>query len=215
MGVYHPVGTGQTLWRISKTYGVDIARVMAANDIKDPTHIGVGETLFIPGATAVLPVEPYRPERAESVENLVGAKSAYSRWSYITLHHSATSEGNAEAFDKNHRQRKMGGLFYHFVIGNGTGSGDGEIEVGWRWIKQAEIERPREIEICLVGNFNDAGISQAQFDLLVKLIKVLQRQYSIPAGNIRRHRDLKGEATECPGTKFPFNKVVREVRKTS
>ncbi|MCX5716529.1 MAG: N-acetylmuramoyl-L-alanine amidase [Candidatus Omnitrophica bacterium] len=213
-GVYHVVGTDQTLWRIAKTYNVDMQQIMAANNIKDPTQIGVGEELFIPGAKTMLPVEPYRPEQTETVEKLVGTKSYSSRWKYITIHHSATSEGNAEAFDRNHRQRNMGGLFYHFVIGNGTASGDGEIEVGWRWIKQAQIERPKEIEICLVGNFNNEYISQAQFDSLVKLISVLQKQYNIPVNNIRRHKDLKGAATECPGGNFSLDKVLAALRET-
>lgn len=214
-GVYHIVGSGQTLYRISKAYGVDIKELMRLNNIADPNQLGVGEKLFIPRTGVVLPVEPFRPAALESIEKITGKKQHRVKWRYITLHHSATLEGNAEAFDRNHRNRRMGGLFYHFVIGNGTGSGDGEIEVGWRWIRQIEVERRRDIQICLVGDFNRQELLPAQFNSLVKLIKVLAQQYSIPASNIRKHKDLKGKITECPGENFPFYQILAQARKSS
>ena len=212
-GIYHIVGSGQNLFRIAQAYGVDIKEIIRANGLRDPNQIGVGERLLIPGVRAPLRVEPYRPVSLEPVEKLVGPKQYKVKWRYITLHHSATSEGNAEAFDRNHRRRGMGGLFYHFVIGNGTGSLDGEVEVGWRWIRQVEVERKGDIQICLVGDFNQQNVSPAQFTVLVKLIKVLTQQYSIPLNHIRKHKDLVGKITECPGREFPFYRILAEVRK--
>jgi N-acetylmuramoyl-L-alanine amidase len=150
----------------------------------------------------------------EPIEKLVGLKQYKVKWRYITLHHSATTEGNAEAFDRNHRRRGMGGLFYHFVIGNGTGSQDGQVEVGWRWIRQVEVDRKGDIQICLVGDFNQQEVSPAQFTALVKLLKVLMQQYSIPLNHIRKHKDLKNKITECPGREFPFYRILAEVRRT-
>jgi|Deesub1362A_J573_1020465.scaffolds.fasta_scaffold00324_37 murein DD-endopeptidase MepM/ murein hydrolase activator NlpD len=60
-GVYHTVERGQTLWRICKAYGVDMQTVAEVNNIRDVTQIRVGQRIFIPGATRVLKVEPYRP----------------------------------------------------------------------------------------------------------------------------------------------------------
>ena len=212
-GIYHIVGSGQTLWRIAKTYNVDIQEIMRVNKINDPTQIGIGQELFIPRARVILPVEPYKPITPEAIEKLVGQKYRFSKWRYITLHHSATQEGNAECFDRNHRSRRMGGLFYHFVIGNGTGSGDGEVEVGWRWRKQDYVNRPFDIQICLVGNFDRQQVSEAQFMSLVSLINVLSKQYNIPLKNIRKHKDIEGKATECPGDNFPFYRLLAELRK--
>jgi LysM repeat protein len=212
-GIYHIVGSGQTLYRISKSYGVDIKEIMRLNNIKDPNQIGVGDTLLIPGVRAQREVEPYRTAISEPVEQIVGRKQYKVKWNYITLHHSATAEGNAEAFDRNHRLRNMGGLYYHFVIGNGTGSGDGEIEVGWRWRRQAQVERRREIEICLVGDFNRQEVSQAQYSSLLSLLKVLIKQYSIPLYHVRRNKDIDGKITECPGKNFPFYRVLADLRK--
>jgi LysM repeat protein len=212
-GIYHIVGSGQTLYRISQAYGVDIKEITRLNNIKDPNQIGVGEKLFIPGARAPLSVETYRPTTLGPVENLIGAKHYRVKWRYITLHHSGTKEGNAEAFDRNHRRRGMGGLFYHFVIGNGTGSQDGEVEVGWRWIRQIEVERNADIQICLVGNFNQQEVSAAQFNSLLRLLEALSRQYKIMPYRIRRHKDIAGKITECPGRKFPFYSLLSELRK--
>lgn len=212
-GIYHIVGRGQTLYRIAKTYNIDINELMRINRISDPTQIEIGQKLFLPGVRLPLPVESYKPVSLEAVRKLAGSKYYASHWRYITLHHSATLEGNAECFDRNHRGRRMGGLFYHFVIGNGTLSGDGEIEVGWRWRRQEEANRPADIQICLVGNFNKETVSSVQFDALVKLIKVLREQYNVPIRNIREHKDIKGKNTECPGSNFPFYMLLTELKK--
>ncbi|MCK4905440.1 N-acetylmuramoyl-L-alanine amidase [bacterium] len=214
-GVYHIVGSGQTIYRIAKTYNVEVNVIMLANHISDSTKIGVGQQLFIPGAETVLWIEPYRPVIKESVEKIVGQKNYFSKWRYITLHHSATFQGNAERFDRYHRSRGMGGLFYHFVIGNGTASDDGEIEVGWRWQKQAQVNRPYDVQICLVGNFNKQQVSKTQFRALVELINVLRKQYDIPISNIRGHKDIEGCITECPGNYFPLDRIKTELRKTN
>lgn len=208
------VERGQTIYRIAKTYNIDVSEIMRVNRIADPTQIDIGQRLFIPGVRSSLPVEPYKPVSREVVRKLIWSKYRASHWRYITLHHSATLEGNAECFDRNHRDRRMGGLFYHFVIGNGTLSGDGEIEVGWRWRKQEEVNRLADIQICLVGNFNKETVSSAQFDALVKLINILQEQYNVPIRNIRKHKDIDGKITECPGSNFPFNRLIAELRKS-
>jgi murein DD-endopeptidase MepM/ murein hydrolase activator NlpD len=56
-GVYHVVKRHQTLYRICKTYGVDIKEVASSNGITDPSKIDVGQRIFIPGAKRVLKVE--------------------------------------------------------------------------------------------------------------------------------------------------------------
>jgi len=212
-GAYHIVGSGQTLWRIAKTYNVDVHELMRANAINDPGQLGVGQRLFIPGAVVPLPFGPSAPIVTGDVESIVGPRRYTSRWRTITIHHSATLEGNAETFDRNHRQRGMGGLFYHFVIGNGIGSGDGEIEVGWRWRKQSQVDRPNDIQICLVGDFNRQRVSDKQVESLIKLIALLRQQYNIPLRNIRKHKSIKGKHTACPGNNLPFDRIISDLRK--
>jgi lipoprotein NlpD len=54
-GLYHTVRKGETLWRISKTYGVSVAEITEANGLKN-SDIAVGQRLLIPGATRELEV---------------------------------------------------------------------------------------------------------------------------------------------------------------
>jgi len=210
-GVYHIVESKETLWRIAQNYNTDIKQIMRANRISDPAHLAVGQRLLIPGAGPVL--APRLTFPGAQIESLVGPVHHNSRWRAITVHHSATLGGNAGIFDRNHRARGMGGLFYHFVIGNGKGSGDGQIEAGWRWRAQAQVNRPNEIEICLVGDFNRQEISCGQWDSLVKLISVLRRQYNIPVSRIRRHKDVTRKVTACPGKGFPFYRLIAELKR--
>ncbi len=47
-GVYHRVEAGQTLWRISKIYGVDIDDILRSNNISEGAAIEIGRLLLIP-----------------------------------------------------------------------------------------------------------------------------------------------------------------------
>lgn len=60
-GVYHKIKRGQTLWRIAKTYRVDLELLAKANNLEDATEIETGGLIFIPNAEKVLEVEIYRP----------------------------------------------------------------------------------------------------------------------------------------------------------
>ena len=43
---------------------------------------------------------------------------------------------------------------------------------------------------------------------------VLRKQYNIPLGNIRKHKDIESKITECPGDNFPFYKLLTELEKS-
>ena len=47
-GIYHRVEKGQTLWRISKIYTVDLDEIVKINRIADASSIDVGQLIFIP-----------------------------------------------------------------------------------------------------------------------------------------------------------------------
>ena len=65
-GVYHRVQPGETLYRISKAYGVSVAELSRANKISDPSRIEVGQELRIPDATKRVPVDVVAPRTANS-----------------------------------------------------------------------------------------------------------------------------------------------------
>ena len=51
--MYHTVKPKETLWRIAKTYGINLQTLAEINNIDEPAQITVGQKLFIPGATKV------------------------------------------------------------------------------------------------------------------------------------------------------------------
>ena len=55
----------------------------------------------------------------------------------------------------------------------------------------------RSVAICLLGNFQNDTPSKKQLVTLSKKIIELRQKYSIPAENVKGHRDVK--ATACPG----------------
>jgi N-acetyl-anhydromuramyl-L-alanine amidase AmpD len=130
----------------------------------------------------------------------------------IILHHSATHGGSAAAFERNHRAR-LGGLAYHFIVGNGSGSADGEVETGYRWrdqipgphTKNAEVNNS-SIAICLVGDLQTSSPTRKQMAALLDLLERLCRECRIPADRIRGHKEADPE-TLCPGRGLPIDSI--------
>jgi len=198
--VVHEVAPLETLWRISKMYGVPVWKIRRANHLKDDI-IRIGQKLIIPGAKYFKNVIPLYPS---------------TKWRYIILHHTGTEIGKATVIHRYHEDRGfIYGLGYHFLIDNGTlGKGDGQIEVSPRWIKQhdgahckAGGMNHKGIGIALVGNFNKERPTPAQIDSLILLVKVLTEFYNIPPDHVLGHRDVPGARTDCPGRFFPWRRV--------
>jgi lipoprotein NlpD len=57
-GAVHHVRAGETLWRIGRTYGVELPVLLRENQLADPTQLSAGSELWIPGADRELPVPP-------------------------------------------------------------------------------------------------------------------------------------------------------------
>jgi lipoprotein NlpD len=49
-GVVHVLRPGETIYRLSRYYGVKVSRIIDANDIDDVTEVPAGARLFVPGA---------------------------------------------------------------------------------------------------------------------------------------------------------------------
>ncbi len=205
--LHHTVQRGQTLYRIAKTYNVDVSDLMRSNGIYNPSELEPGRRLVIPRFSHPKAVPTIHPGRTEEMRRLIGPKNYRSPWRTITVHHSATHNGSARVFDRDHRRRKMGGLFYHFVVGNGSNTPDGLVEVGWRWKRQVNSNRPNDINICMVGNFSEERLSEEQFAALTALIRALMDQNNVSLRNVRQHCDIPGKKTECPGKHFPFKRL--------
>jgi murein DD-endopeptidase MepM/ murein hydrolase activator NlpD len=105
-GVYHVVKRHQTLYRICKTYEVDIHEVASINGITDHSKIQAGQRIFIPGARKVLKVEIIIDDvAAEQVETeRERAKAVYKKMDFIW-----PVEGKCtNPFEDNERRRHQG-----------------------------------------------------------------------------------------------------------
>ncbi len=60
-GVYHRVKPGETLWRISRAYNVDLQELAEINNITDASRIGADSVVFVPDAHEVIDIPPARP----------------------------------------------------------------------------------------------------------------------------------------------------------
>ncbi|MEM0896862.1 MAG: peptidoglycan recognition family protein [Verrucomicrobiota bacterium] len=143
------------------------------------------------------------------------ANISRGRWKYIVVHNSATTKGNAKAFDRYHRNVRgmKNGMAYHFVIGNGSYSGNGEIEIGNRWKYQIQgghlksLSQNRvAIGICLVGDFNSQRVRDQQLAALDELVAYLQGK--VGKAVVTTHRRINVVPTSCPGRYFPDSKVM-------
>jgi len=204
--IIHIVAPGETLWRIGKTYDVDIEDIMRANKLTREDKLAMGQKLIILNALPACSIIPLYPS---------------DKWKYIIIHHSATDEGNALLFYASHKRRGfIQGLGYHFVIDNGSfGKPEGYIEVSPRWIKQedgahcqASGMNYKSIGVCLVGNFSKEELSDKQLSSLVYLVNTLRRYYHIPLKNIMGHGQVPAALTECPGKKFPWQKFYEQLK---
>ncbi len=100
-GVYHVVERHQTLYRICKTYGVDLKGVASLNGIPDPSKIETGQRILIPGAKKVLKVEIYIDDVA--AEQGEKSRIAYKKLDFIWPVEGKISDLFREAESKNHQ----------------------------------------------------------------------------------------------------------------
>lgn len=118
----------------------------------------------------------------------------------IVLHHSASTSGNAEIFDKYHREHNgWVCLGYHYVICNGHGGADGLLEYG-RPVQfqgaHCKNNNLTSIGICVIGDFSTVNRPTVkQLKTLEDLIAALRMTMGpLP---IYFHRDLANSS--CPG----------------
>ncbi|MEM7392674.1 MAG: N-acetylmuramoyl-L-alanine amidase [Verrucomicrobiota bacterium] len=199
------VGKGDTLTQIGRRYGTTARALRSANHLSSDTIL-VGQKLTVPAVSKEM-------SAVRKATNRI--KLNRRKWKYIVVHHSATSSGNAESFDRVHRKRGMqNGLAYHFVIGNGRDSGDGEIEIGRRWTRQLSgghvgtwKYNAYGIGICLVGNFEKQKPTHQQITSLKELIGYLGVDLLDGKYKFLVHREIN--PTLCPGRNFPTREMHR------
>lgn len=156
---------------------------------------------------------------------LLGAGAALAasplRFDDIVIHHSGGGGGDPKMLRQVHRDRQPNDpidmIPYHFLIGNGRGMQDGEVYATgrWRWrLWGAHLSREymglniTAIGICVIGNFETAQISDAQFTALTALCRDLMARYRITVKNVGFHGHLEREVTAYPGRNFPHERLI-------
>lgn len=114
--------------------------------------------------------------------------------SYITVHHSATSSGNAQSFANYHvNYNNWPGIGYHFVILR-----DGTIQ----WTNSLTTtsyhtggRNTGNIGICLVGS---GQFTDVQMERLITLIQHLRMDVSVLVRRVLGHNEHPDQSTACP-----------------
>lgn len=165
-----------------------------------------------PRADGIALAAPVRAAEAPSLESVFKTRMPlnHEAWKRIVIHHSGASFGSPESVAAAHEARRLRGLGYHFVIGNGSGSGDGELYVGFRWLDQqpgahamgaeGEWHNLHSIGICLIGDGDRKPFTEAQMRRLSELVSALSREFGIAERDVVLHNQIA--PTTSPGRLF-------------
>jgi len=142
-------------------------------------------------------------------------------WQKIVIHHAASPTEvrrfgkkvpvNAAMIREWHTTKGWSDIGYHFVI-----LPDGRCEAGrplYRPGAHCNVGQRNfiGIGICLVGNFSETKVPDAQLAGLVKKVVQLLEAFKLGVGDVELHRDVPGAATECPGKYFPEDIFKQEL----
>lgn len=139
----------------------------------------------------------------------------------IVIHHTASPKEvrrskknvpvDAAIIREWHKARGWSDIGYHFVI-----MPDGRCEEGrplYRPGAHCNVGHRNFIGIgvCLVGNFSETEVPQAQLDGLVNTVVQLMEVFKLGIEAVELHRDVPGATTECPGRYFPADVLTKEL----
>lgn len=119
----------------------------------------------------------------------------------IILHHADADKCSIEDIHSWHIQRGWAGCGYHFFVRK-NGSiyrGRPEDVIG----SHTSGNNSNSIGICFEGNYMIQTMPEAQIKSGQELVEYLKYKYGIT--QVKRHKDFA--ATNCPGDKFPFERI--------
>lgn len=135
---------------------------------------------------------------------------------FIVIHHTRVSgHSSVQEVHQWHLNRRSAGkpwagIGYHYYIDREGEVFDGRPvdSVGAHAADETHNYNPVSVGVCFDGDFNKQKITDRQLNASVMLISLLSLAYGdIP---LRKHESLiPGRC--CPGSLFPFDRLVREV----
>lgn len=133
-------------------------------------------------------------------------------WKGIVLHHSADHDSpglDATRIRQAHRAKGWRDTGYQWLIEAISGVA---VAVMGRPMFQTGSHEPKRnadsLGVCFVGNFSERDVPKAHLEVGADLVAGLCVACGIEpsSSTISMHRHWK--ATECPGTKFPYDKFM-------
>jgi lipoprotein NlpD len=76
-GMSHTVKSGETLWSISKMYGVDLNALVRANSLQDSSVVNRGQVLLIPGSARQVAAPRYSASYTAGNDSFVWPVNGY------------------------------------------------------------------------------------------------------------------------------------------
>lgn len=124
----------------------------------------------------------------------------------LIIHHAEATRCTVEDIHRWHLNNGWSGLGYHYFIRKDGSiySGRNEEALGAHCLSY----NAKSLGICLEGSFNNEAMEEKQYSALLKLTKHLCSKNNI--NKIYGHRELNN--TDCPGKKFPLDRLKREVK---
>jgi tetratricopeptide (TPR) repeat protein len=125
----------------------------------------------------------------------------------VTVHHSAldtSSTGSAAAVASEIRQlqsshqQKWADIGYHFLIDRSGGTWEGR-NLQWQGAHEGSGLNKGAIGICVLGNFELGPPTASQLAALKELLDTCRQRWGLGAADIRTHKEVRPEPTECPG----------------
>lgn len=188
-----------------------VAPIIGCEVIRDKIKENRAKTIIVAALISVVTICAFMPEQELKITDLSAAFSTGQKRTMqvdvITIHHTAGSRNDKVNDLARFQLQRFGVVAYHFLV-----MPDGTIyqlrPLDER-VPHAYGYNDNAIAICLVGNFNDYEVPDAQYNALVALTKNLAKQYNIPTDRVKRHCDLNN--TECPGTMFDFETFIDDI----
>ena len=161
-----------------------------------------------------VPRQEWRHLTAGTRSDIDQGLRASKQWERVVLHGTGSSQGTSRLLERYHSdvQGVPEGMAWHFIIGNGRGSKDGGIEASEGWRRGVPAASGRDpgtrytsISVCLAGDFQTRGPTDAQLEALKELLDYL----GIKLGDLPLdgHEDSRGRMASCLGDKFPMEDI--------
>ena len=67
---------------------------------------------------------------------------------------------------------------------------------------------------CALARLEQRVLAGSRQRAALELVDMLRDDYGVPIGSIRKHEDIKGKHTACPGKHFPFERLITELMRS-